>query len=245
MSWVSTLSGQSYTRAVSGVAGAVASAGDPELAASIVGQLPEAERGQLIQRISLVISNRDPQSALNWLGRFRNDPAYDAAAATIAAHLAHRDPHYALRIADGLGTEHRLQATQNILGNWTRMDPFAASRWAAGSSVDQRAQAVGAVSQVWASMDTASASRWVRSLRTGAAKDQGLITLSANAGFDTHETSDLVNVIGSESAREQAIVGAYYRLRRQYDDTAAAEFLDRVDASENLRGQLNPQPGGH
>ncbi|MDH3647959.1 MAG: hypothetical protein OER80_14455 [Gammaproteobacteria bacterium] len=243
MAWVSTLSGDAYIKAVTGLAGVIAQS-DPDLAASMVGQVPDGERGALIQGISSAIAGQDPHLAMTWLSRFRSSSAYDAAAARVVMHLSHRDPQSALRIASELAPEHRTLAIHQALSRWARSDPVAASRWAMRSDTDQNLQAVGSVVQVWSRADPRAASRWVRSLRSGETKDQALASLVASSGFDTSEILSLINSIGSDTQRDQAIVNAYRRLRHEKNDIDAANaFLDTVGASDNVRQQVQP-PGG-
>ncbi|NNF17166.1 MAG: hypothetical protein HKN70_10490, partial [Gammaproteobacteria bacterium] len=244
LAWAATLQGDSYVQAISGMASQLVH-DDPQQAATLLRQIPAAQRGQLLTGIASAMSRRAPRDALNWLAQFSGDRYYEQAVAGIIHHVAERDPIYALNVAEGLSNEQRYSATRIAISTWAVNDPAAAATWASRSTPEIQHQTVTQIVNTWAQSDPLAALDWAKTLRAGDVRDAALVTLTLSSTLNVNEISGVVSRIESSEARDQVITSTWLNLHRdRHDPQAASEFLNRVGASAELRQRLLSYGGG-
>ncbi len=122
---------------------------------------PSYQRTQFMQEIVRIISDLDPQRAVQLL---RENPQYSQWAATsLFDKWTARDPQAAaaaaLELKGNLGT----RATGGVAETWGQSDPAAAIAWAAAiPSAARRKGLIGSIAEVWAKSDPEAVLAWAQ-----------------------------------------------------------------------------------
>jgi len=212
-----------------------ATAGEQYLA-----QLPSEARFAWIQGLAQGRVQTDPRAAAAWVERLRQDPAYASAAVTVAQGLARVDAPAAGELIAGIDNlsasdaQTLGMASYNIGTAWARTNPLAAAEWARDLHVDEwRSAGLRAVIGTWAESDSSAAKRWTLRLPAGALRDGALGSLLA-MNTKSEPDAELLRAFSSDEARQQALLGAVFRLAQR--DTDAARSI-----SQRLSGQQREQ----
>lgn len=243
MQWISGLTGAAKTQAISGAVHSIARK-DPAQASRLIAQMPPGQAGRAILDVSANLSHRDPDAALAWVEQYRGTDSYDGAVQQVVRTITRTDPQRALRMAAAMNENARIETSSMAVAAWAMNSPSDAARWASAADATIRDRVVASVASVWGRSDPARASRWALGLPTGAARDDALVALSGLVSADVRDVSGIVSSISSDNSRRQAIQVAYNRIMSgQGGRSEADRFLDQVDASEDLRQQLQRYPG--
>jgi hypothetical protein len=215
---------------------------DPAGAERRLVQIPAEGRNAWLQGMAQGYAQSDAKAAVAWVDRLRNDPAYPAAASTIAQGLAGSDPQMGAALLDsvaergGVSPQTITIASNNVAAAWARTNPLAAAEWARGFADKSQVQLLGAVVQTWAGSDAAAARAWTLQMPAGGARDAALRPLltSAGNGVDT----SLLPFFSGDAARQQAVVNAASQLARR-DPAEARALVDRYVTRPELRTQAD------
>ena len=207
----------------------------------ILAQLPSEARLAWIQGLAQGRVSADPRTAATWVERFRHDPAYTGAAATVAQGLARVDPPAAGELLAGLDnlTAADAQAlgaaAYNIGGSWARTNPRAAAEWARDLHTESwRSSGLGSIITIWAESDSSAAKSWTLRLPEGAVRDSALNSLVA-ATTKSELDAALLRAFSSDETRQRALLRAVSNLA--YRDLDAARSLSQ----RYLTGQQHQQ----
>ncbi|HET7130830.1 MAG TPA: hypothetical protein VFJ95_01225, partial [Gammaproteobacteria bacterium] len=215
---------------------------DPAGAERRLAQIPTEGRNAWLQGMAQGYAQTDAKAAVAWVDRLRNDPAYPAAASTIAQALARSDPQAGAALLDsvaergGVTPQTISAASNNVAAAWARTSPLAAAEWARSFADKSQVQMLGAVVQTWAGSDSAAARAWTLQMPAGGARDAALRPLltSAGNGVDT----SLLPFFSADAARQQAVVNAASQLARR-DPAEAHALVDRYVTRPELRAQAD------
>ncbi len=241
LAWIDTLNDMEYRQAVSSIAQSVASR-SPDRAAAYLEQIRPEGRAAWIIAVAGGYAGRDPQQAVAWLSQFKGDEGYSQAISNVAMTVAQRDPLEAVRLVESIPEKQRRNnAMRGIVAQWAQRDPAAATRWTSTiSDPESRRRIVTVTVGEWAQHDPNAAGRWAMGVQEPETRDQALqavVSRGSRSQLSASSLANLVNGIGSESIREQAIQNAYYGLYSR-DRAEAKRFLNRAGASQEQRRRL-------
>ncbi len=207
----------------------------------ILAQLPSEARLAWIQGLAQGRVSADPRTAAAWVERFRHDPAYTGAAATVAQGLARIDPPAAGELLAGIDNltaadaQSLGAAAYNIGGSWARTNPRAAADWARDLPNESwRSSGLGSIITIWAESDSSAAKSWTLRLPEGAVRDSALNSLVA-ATTKSEPDAALLRAFSSDETRQRALLRAVSNLA--YRDLDAARSLSQ----RYLTGQQHQQ----
>jgi hypothetical protein len=200
---------------------------DPELALSLTAQIPEKARTEWVRSVASGYAEVDPDATLAWIQRMQGTPQYDAALAGAAGRLAAENPRAVL---DLLGTVQdpasANQLTSAALQAWSHDEPAAAAAWLAAQPNEAfRLNSLSGIARQWARQDPDAAKRWALELPQGAERDEALTRVLESASGDPLADVDLIDRLGSASARQQAALGMVRRVAKT-DRAAARRLID-------------------
>jgi hypothetical protein len=189
-------------------------------------QLPSEARFAWIQGLAEGRSRADPRAAVAWVQRLRQDPAYVAAAASVAQGLARVDPQAAGDLLAGIDNvsasdaQTLSMAAWNIGSAWARTDPRAAADWARDLRTDAwRSGSLGPIVAVWAESDYSAAHSWTLRLPSGVTRDAALGSLLA-VSTNNEPDAALLRAFSSDETRQNALLGAVARIAQRDPETA-------------------------
>lgn len=131
-------------------------------------------RAALIAGIATYKAEADPEAAVDWLSRYREDErAYTDAYRQVLSRLSHRNPRRAATLADAIVDQDGVApVVANIATNWYSQDPDAALDWIASlRNTDVRNQAVSQISGRVANRDPEAAVELLDALPPGSHRD--------------------------------------------------------------------------
>jgi hypothetical protein len=197
------------------------SAGEQYLA-----QLPSEARFAWIQGLAEGRAQADPRAAVAWVERLRNDPAYVAAAASVAQGLARIDPQAAgdlLARIDNISASDAQalsMAAYNIGATWARTNPRAAADWARDLRADAwRYGGLPPIIAAWAESDYSAAHSWTMQLPAGKTRDGALGSLLIVSTNDEPDAA-LLRAFSSDETRQNSLLGAVGRVAQRNPDAA-------------------------
>jgi len=213
---------------------------DPRLAVSAGAQI--ADKGSRLTFQAEVMREwaaTDPAAAMSWLGQYQGEPGYEGALGLIAQQIAQNDPVSAARNIERYPDANNAAMIARTAGReWARRDPHSAAEWAANIGDAQvRDIAIANVARQWAGQDATSAARWALGLPAGNARDNALAAAVAGLASQGVPDEKLLNAFSNDMARQQAVVGAVYRLART-DRAAANRLMQKYVQDPTLRSQV-------
>jgi hypothetical protein len=208
---------------------------DAVAAASYVDRIPEEYRSAWITQVAGPYGLADPAAALAWVARFQGMDVYDDALRQVISGSAQIDPRGAAELLAQASADVQRGTASRVAQVWAAREPRAAARWAVGLDDDAtRNSTIGPVVSTWAASDPSAAKNWTMDLDRGETRDQALTSLisrSASAGdFDR----SLLDAFDSDTAQQNALVGAIPMLSRN-DPDEARELLDLITSAEMRR----------
>lgn len=200
---------------------------DLSAAEQYLARVPTPGRTAWIQGMAQSYAQTDPSAAAAWVEQFRTDPAYPVAVAHVAQSLARLDPIAAASVLDrsrdsAMDLQTMWSAGRGVAMAWARTDAPAAAEWARRFAGDdeQRTLPLSAATEVWAGNDYASARGWALRLPAGPPRDAALGSLllipRGNGELDT----SLLPAFSTDEVRQNAVLGAIYRVARRNPDDA-------------------------
>ncbi len=219
-------------------------------------QLPSEARFAWIQGLAEGRSQADPRAAVAWVQRLRQDPAYVAAAASVAQGLARVDPQAAGDLLAGIDNvsasdaQTLSMAAWNIGSAWARTDPHAAADWARDLRTDAwRSGSLGPIVATWAESDYSAAHSWTLRLPSGVTRDVALASL-LTVSTENEPSAALLRAFSSDETRQNALLGAVGHIA-QRDPEAARSMsqrylsgLQRQQAEQMIAGAENQRRTG-
>jgi hypothetical protein len=184
---------------------------DIDLAVGTIDRLPPAQRAEWLSGVAETLALRDPERAVELVGRYRGQAGHLPALAAVANQLVLSDP---TRAAALLGDARALPAadaelaavTVSVAWSWAGRDPRAAADWVAGlGELPGQPDAVSAIAQTWAQRDPDATRRWLGQLDSGAARDAGLESfLLARAQSGDFDAALLASFSSAQQAEDSA-----------------------------------------
>ena len=181
---------------------------DPAMAASYTERVPPAMREAWIANVAQNYARLNPQTAVDWLAQYRDEPAYAAGVAAIVHRAVEYDP------AAAAG----LLGTLNDTGTNTQ-------------------SAAAAVANGWARQDEQAARAWVTSLAAGDVRDSALGSFIGQAYRDSMPEPSLLALFTTEEKRQESLTRVIYRVGRD-DRDLARRLLDEHISLPELRGRV-------
>lgn len=213
------------------------------LAVSTLEQLPASRRAGWLEGMASQMAQSSTDQARGFLERFRGQPGYDRAVATVAQEMARTDPVAAANMLGDVGSPAALQqASFMIAREWANRDPAAAARWALEdiSDSDVQTAAMNTIASTWAQRDSVAAERWLFSLGSGPGRDaaaDGFLAAAAQVGrFEPR----LLEAYSSDQARQRGVSRAITMMARS-DPAGATELMDSYLTDPALRAQTEQQ----
>ena len=219
---------------------------DPEFAAQFAERLQGKNRSEWIENVGSQLGRQDAELALEWLDKFRADPAYPRVVADIVPQLAITNGPRAARLIQLLEGREWLGATWTVSRQWAKTDPVAAAQWADGLPENARGPSVRAAVDEWHSYDPVRAERWVLGLPRSMMREDALLSLvSAVASDGQIPPGRMFDAFSTESARQSGILGAISMLTMRNRE-GARELYETQLTDPRLRQRaealLDPPP---
>jgi hypothetical protein len=219
---------------------------NPDLAARYLDRLPADMRSDWIEIVAGGYAAMDPQAAVRWVERYRDDPAYEASIAAIAKHVVQFDGAAAARLMDSIPLANRSNDVQSLAMTWASSSPGSAAQWVETIADQQvRETASRGIALVWANAEPAAAAQWILGFPSGPARDDLLEAATALLfRTDAPLASRLLNAFASDPVRQRTVVTAATRIFRE-DEAAArrlvAEHVTNPDLLESFERTLAPR----
>ncbi len=129
LQWIDGLTGSAKVSALSGAAATLA-LNDPDLASTLITQMPNDAGSHLLQNIGVQMSRNDPAGALVWLEQHRGRSGYENAVASVIKWSARSDPRSAAILASRTHPSVRDTALGSVAAIWGRSNSRQATSWA-------------------------------------------------------------------------------------------------------------------
>lgn len=212
---------------------------DPQAAKQMTSRIPASAREAWVTGVASGYSATDPDGALQWVSAFEGQPGYDAAVSQLIPYLVKKDPVAAGRLIGSIETPaYRANATITTASQWATQDPATAARWSEAIAEEAtRSSAVGQVGQVWSWSDPASATTWALGLPQGVVRDAAVVGVLQGTARNGQPDLALLDSIGSEKLRQQAVQSIAFSVMRT-DPDAARALIDEHIGDPQLREQL-------
>jgi hypothetical protein len=218
---------------------------DPVGAAAYLDRIPASHRGAWVTQVAGQYGRADPHAAMAWLSQFQGQEMYDVALRQLISGAAQTDGRAAATLLSQAGGTVQFGVAQVVASGFARQDPREAARWAQTLS-DPRARSTAqyAIANAWYAFDAGGARSYALGMSAGAERDQllgNLVTRAASAGnFDRA----LIDGIGNDALRQQAIgVGITLLANRnpaQARALLASEISDPAER-ERIEAQIRTQ----
>ena len=214
---------------------------DPAAAAAFTDRVPAAARPSWVAAVASGYASGDPEGAVAWISRFRNDPAYRNVVATTAMALAQRDAPAAARLLETGGEldEAGARAAATVVAQWVQQDPTAAAAWAARLDPRARSMALTMAAQQWSLRDPDGARHWALGMPPGAARDEALAGVSASPFSRAVPDEEVLAAFSSDEARHRALVQMAARLAQHGEVERARTLIDERIVNESLRAHAH------
>lgn len=214
----------------------------PDLAIETLGRVPASQQQGWIEGVARGLAQTDIDRALNFLERYRGQPAFDNAVTTVVMLAAMADPVRASRLVETLTDSPRaMSAASMVASQWAAQDPQAAIAWAQTLDDEQaRGNSLQTIAGTWAQSDADAARSWLLRMPSGATRDSAidgfLMTAATTGGLD----SQLLDAYSSDEKRQAGARNAIIRIGR-YDLDEARRLLDLHISDPAIRRQTEEQ----
>jgi hypothetical protein len=201
---------------------------DARAASAYIDRVPPNARDVWFVEVAAAYASSDPIEALDWVQRYRSDPQFEAAYATILGSVATAQPERAAAEVTAASTALQTALAPQVAAAWSAQDPVRAAQWAL-TIPDEAASSsaiVGVVSS-WMRQDPPSTAEWAKGLRRGVARDEAFSVLAARSSSTRLNVVELLTEIDSSEKRLRAAIGAF-RVLNGTDPARARQLLNDV-----------------
>ena len=147
---------------------------NPELAATLVRQIPHEFRDAWLLEVGRSYGSADPQGALRWISEFQGEPGYDGALGEILTSAALSDVTIAAEYIENLDNASSLiNSALAVADALLEQSPLRAMDWALNLQDEEVARAVlGPIAARWVNDSPEEAEEWADRMSNGQARDQ-------------------------------------------------------------------------
>jgi hypothetical protein len=217
-----------------------------DLAINALDRLSAEQRAGWINGLASQMARQDVNQAIGFIERYRGQPGYQNAFATVVGEMARIDP---VRAAGMLRNEPAsstsMSAVFAISREWANRDPAAAGRWAVDEIGDDqmRTMAINNIASMWAQRDGEAAERWIFGLASGSVRDaavDGYLSAAAQVG---QFKPSLLEAYSSDEAGQRGASLAIIRMGRT-DPEQAKRLAERYISDPAIRAQTQESLAG-
>jgi hypothetical protein len=245
MNWTLANAESLDSNALAGMAQRMA-AENLDLAINTLDRLSAEQRAGWINGLASQMARQDVNQAIGFIERYRGQPGYQDAFATVVGEMARIDP---VRAAGMLRNEPasstNMSAVFAISREWANRDPAAAGRWAVDEIGDDqmRTMAINNIASMWAQRDGEAAERWIFGLARGSERDaavDGYLSAAAQVG---QFKPSLLEAYSSDEAGQRGASRAIIRMGRT-DPEQAKRLAERYISDPAIRAQTQESLAG-
>jgi hypothetical protein len=217
-----------------------------DLAINALDRLSAEQRAGWINGLASQMARQDVNQAIGFIERYRGQPGYQNAFATVVGEMARIDP---VRAAGMLRNEPAsstsMSAVFAISREWANRDPAAAGRWAVDEIGDDqmRTMAINNIASMWAQRDGEAAERWIFGLARGSERDaavDGYLSAAAQVG---QFKPSLLEAYSSDEAGQRGASLVIIRMGRT-DPEQAKRLAERYISDPAIRAQTQESLAG-
>jgi len=213
---------------------------DLKLAAESTGLIPKGPtRSSWIAAVVNGYTQNDPQKAVSWIKKYRDESDYPKWVGNIAAAMVDVDPRAGSRLINTLtDIEQYAVAQQSFVQAWSQQDPKSAARWFSALPSEKRSESIiRLLASTWHRFEPKAAERWIKKLKTDRERDTGIMGVIANGYTDIEEFGRLVSQLRDPDQRQEALRNKVNNLA-QYSPEHARELLNRANITGQDRADL-------